>query len=431
MKRITPVFLILLALAWSSAFGQTTLPSVPGNPALKEPPSGISGSHPQNIDWFNWEAGQWQPDKKVTLTYTGWGDPLIEIWEYEDDVTPDLKITYSYNNDQLQTGALEQEKVDGAWVDRTRYTTEYNARGYVTLEKQETNVDGSWLILYATTSEYEFQGDVLHQVTSYDYDLNEMTFKPESRTTYTYYQNGLVSEAFTEVNVDGVWYNGTKAFYFWETSTRLDYMLVDSWVDTDWMHFWKYDFNYLDEESYDFIMFLYNFVTSEYDNPYLKGSYRFDTHHNLVLYTQEMQSSGNWILYFGHQYDITYEGNLAVQRIAKTWAVGASSWENATKEVFKNFINLGMEDPVSLSLRLDCYPNPAGDRVTVDFSAFGSQAWRIELIDLSGKPVRTVNPELPAGRITWDIGGLPPGLFLIRMSDQQGRTLTRNLIRIR
>jgi hypothetical protein len=416
-------------LTWNNVLGQVSLPSFPGTPAPKELPSGIVGSHPQNIDWFDWVSGQWQPEKKVTLTYTGWGGPLVEIWEYENEAIPDFKIIYSYSNDQFQTGALEQEKVDGAWIDRTRYTSEYNAQGYVTLEKQEINVGGTWEIIYATMSEYEFQGEVLQKVTNHEYDPEEMMFKPDSRATYTYYQNGLVSEVLSEVNVEGVWFNANNIFYFWETSTRLDYMLVDSWVETEWMHFWKYDMNYLDDESYDFIMYLYNFLTSDYDTPYLKGSYRFDTHHNLVLYSQEMQDNGSWRLYFGRQHDITYEGNRAVQRITKEWTVGASSWENATKEVFKNFINLGMEDPVSLSLRLDCYPNPAGDLVTVDYSAFGSQAWKIELIDLSGKPVRTLNPELPAGRITWDIKELPSGLYLIRMSDQMGRTLTRNLIR--
>ncbi|MDD3811402.1 MAG: T9SS type A sorting domain-containing protein, partial [Bacteroidales bacterium] len=162
--------------------------------------------------------------------------------------------------------------------------------------------------------------------------------------------------------------------------------------------------------------------------PYMRIVTRYDSHLNMILDTIEMFVVDEWVMMSGVRMDITYEGNRAVQQIQQA-SFNGGPWENVMKEVYKNFINLGMEDPLNLSLRLTCYPNPAGDEVILDYSALSSSVWKIEVINLNGKPVRVLNPELPAGRVTLDIQDLPAGFYIIRMIDKMGRTETRQLIK--
>lgn len=428
MKRIGLLTMLALMPALNPLLSQNIPVQLPGQDIKQaSATSSIEGSYPQTVEWFNWISNEWQVDKTVTFTYASWGDPLNELWDYP--TRNDKKITMAYNSNHLPTDILIQEKVGDVWVDKTRGFRAWDSYGQMTEAKQEHNVDGTWYIDFWNKTEYEMADGKVAKMTQYAYNESTADLKLSSRITYSYDNKGLLSKTFTETYTDSQWINSQNTYYSWNAQGKEDYIIIESWVETMWMKLYKTTFTWRENDSYDQITNTYNFLTQDFDNPFMRSTYNLDQHHNLIYTKTEVWSNGTWAGSYGWQYDITYEGNKAVQRITKMWDTTSGSFVNMFKEVFKNFINLGMEDPVTLSIRLDCYPNPVSNYLTLDYSAFGSSAWTIELMDMNGKKIKTANPELPAGRITWNIAKIPAGYYVVRMTDNLGRTITKSIVK--
>jgi hypothetical protein len=71
------------------------------------------------------------------------------------------------------------------------------------------------------------------------------------------------------------------------------------------------------------------------------------------------------------------------------------------------------------------YPNPAGEKITVDFSQLYNSA-TLQLMDISGKTV--FRTQLTSNRQTIDISALPAGTYLYRISNQKGLEETGKLV---
>lgn len=84
--------------------------------------------------------------------------------------------------------------------------------------------------------------------------------------------------------------------------------------------------------------------------------------------------------------------------------------------------------PSGETLRL--YPNPAGDRLTLEWSSPAGGPAIIDLLDMGGRFVRRL-AELPAGvteaRETLSLAGLPAGAYIVRMQTPAGLTYRRLL----
>lgn len=68
-------------------------------------------------------------------------------------------------------------------------------------------------------------------------------------------------------------------------------------------------------------------------------------------------------------------------------------------------------------------PNPAQDRAEVSVMLRNNGAVKVELVDLLGRPVRTVDQGVrPAGLARWslDLNGLPDGLYVVRVQQEDG-----------
>jgi len=71
------------------------------------------------------------------------------------------------------------------------------------------------------------------------------------------------------------------------------------------------------------------------------------------------------------------------------------------------------------------YPNPAGEKITVDFSQLYNSA-TLQLMDISGKTVFI--SQLTSNRQTIDISALPAGTYLYRISNPKGLEETGKLV---
>jgi hypothetical protein len=75
---------------------------------------------------------------------------------------------------------------------------------------------------------------------------------------------------------------------------------------------------------------------------------------------------------------------------------------------------MGMED-VTHSVAPEVYPNPATDRLTVVYPQGIERVERIELVDVSGRVVRTFVP-LTTGQAVMELEGQAEGLYLVRIT---------------
>lgn len=92
---------------------------------------------------------------------------------------------------------------------------------------------------------------------------------------------------------------------------------------------------------------------------------------------------------------------------------------------------VGVVSPESGVNTFDVYPNPAQDNTMVEFSMTENNNINVEIIDLSGKVVQQVyKGDLGAGehRFPVQTAELSAGLYLVRLTTDEGEYLTRKLV---
>lgn len=82
---------------------------------------------------------------------------------------------------------------------------------------------------------------------------------------------------------------------------------------------------------------------------------------------------------------------------------------------------------------LTLYPNPATDRLMLDFSLLEGTELRILLTDLTGRVIETLQPGyIPTGdqHAELDLPQVPPGLYFLTIQDDRGGSLTRRWVKM-
>lgn len=424
MKRLFFFLIICLTFIGNRSLGQT-LPGLPGgNSRLKGVLSTVIGSYPQQVDWFNWAGSAWAADKIQKITYNQSGDPLTLEWDLNSGI--DTKTTYTYNSNRMPTVILNQEKSGEAWVNVSRTRTEFDSNNNPTLEISEVFQGNTWVMSGGMQFTNEMVDGKLYRMTISDYDLNSAQYVLISRTTFEYGSNGMINAMISETHETGSWVNSIRMNYTWETDGKENIVIVETWETERWVLMGKYVYEWTANDSSSSIFSSWDQETNDY-LPMMRDISQNDSHGNLILRTNEFWMGMSWFLSTGSQYDITYQGDNATQRITKKWS--GVAYNNETKEVFSSFINLGIDDPTSLFLSLDCFPNPANDVLIIRYNALSSITRSIELVDMLGKTLITQAPQLSAQRLTWDISEIPAGVYLVRMTDNYGQVVIRKIIK--
>jgi len=82
--------------------------------------------------------------------------------------------------------------------------------------------------------------------------------------------------------------------------------------------------------------------------------------------------------------------------------------------------------------RINVFPNPAYDDVSVEISTVGSEEITLGLYDITGKQIlqtSALDSKTAAGNVNWDLSGLEPGIYFIRGRIGQ-ELITRKLIKL-
>jgi len=77
------------------------------------------------------------------------------------------------------------------------------------------------------------------------------------------------------------------------------------------------------------------------------------------------------------------------------------------------------------------FPNPANEQITLGFSLAQSESARLDLLSLTGQPLRTVLPMRPfavgAHKVTVSLNDLPAGIYLLRLQSDR-TTMTQRVV---
>ncbi len=91
-------------------------------------------------------------------------------------------------------------------------------------------------------------------------------------------------------------------------------------------------------------------------------------------------------------------------------------------------ITTGIEETALNPTRFDVYPNPATDLVTIDLNFDQKTDTKIELFDVVGQRLELISDfGGNEDQITFNVGELPHGLYLIKVTDREGRVVSKKL----
>lgn len=431
MKPLLTVFFILFLLGGLSARPQetriqdpsTTIGSMVGTPTP-------NNGYPTHRDEAVWQESDWQPLAHTDVTYDSDGKVTSEIITYTDGE----QYRYIYEGDNEHSYTYCSKYTGEDWEPFSREVSDLDpATGIEYHYIREMYIDGFWYKVMEWNAWLEFLEGRLGRRTVSEYNEETKQTEYTYRYTYTYLESGSCSSMTTEKYTDGTFVNYVKDDYSWLNELQYAQVLQSHWTGTAWLQNGKFEYNWIDDHSYIWTYFTRLNETSPW-NPFLRLTDRFDERGNQVEYLQERYMNQLWTLTFGSQYILTYEGTNLTEKIAQDWQSGglksgSGEWVNAYRIVYSDFLNLGTGDLQSTSLQMTCYPVPAGDQLTIEIHSVDPTSKTLMLTNLRGQPIREETVSPLSSVVSWDITGLPAGIYLIRLTDPSGRNLLREIIK--
>jgi hypothetical protein len=436
MKKKSTLFLLVLALGSLALFSQTVPQEVleHKSPPLvnveMDPPT---RELPAEMESYLWQEESWILEFIASFTYTSFD--LVETKEthFTNPSEPSTLSTYTYNNDEVLTQRLDQERIDGNWVNKSRTRTEFNEQGMPYLMIDEDWLDDAWLIDNGVMNEYTFDGNNVATVTTSTYNKDNGLYEPKFKYIYTYDNQGRPDITINQNWMDGDWVNGFRFQTFYLGNNDIDYELMDMWMGTEWMPMSKTVWEYLANDGYVYTSLNWDMLTSTY-NESMKTRMENDEH----LYTTLMETSvfmnDVWSLVVGSQYENTYEGNALVQRITNVWSIAeplvktGGSYKPQIKEVFSEFGQSGIDNPANSTPDLSLYPNPVDDILTVEFSSSYPQQLTLVLSDVTGRVIMKQEIEQALRQVRVDLSRISPGLYFLSAQVEDNQPMIKRVV---
>jgi hypothetical protein len=109
----------------------------------------------------------------------------------------------------------------------------------------------------------------------------------------------------------------------------------------------------------------------------------------------------------------TVSGTLLQQPFIQV-GINASSYSNVTADGVKIVLN-------ATYYNVSCYPSMVSDLMTIDFSNAKGGTTQIDIISLTGTPVRSYVKEIAAGEsLELNLSDLYPGLYICKIQNAEG-----------
>jgi hypothetical protein len=162
--------------------------------------------------------------------------------------------------------------------------------------------------------------------------------------------------------------------------------------------------------------------------------YKYDEQFNMTWSTWESWKEGAWSYDRGQQWAITYANSLAVERVCQEWVLPTATqegfWAYTTKELFSNYLPVGISDEKLIDKGISIYPNPFHDQIRIDFPETYSRPVMIWVMDVAGRIYYQKECPTSNHTLTFDLYDLPVGAYLIRILSPDGFSQSVRIVRI-
>ncbi len=392
------------------------------------------------------------------------------IWSAEGaSWTPVVHYTYTYNNQGLWQTITERSLITNQETDRT-IDIVYDAQGRQ-LESIHQAWNNAWVNETRSRNEYDAQSGQPKLSTEEEWRNNSWQLESGTRYTYTTGTGNRVEQTLTESYESGAWVNSSRTVNTFSgsgtnpvTSTTSEWD-NGAWVVTDRTTDITYYENgqvksYIeevyDEEEEAWVKSQYTLTYSEDaakntstitivqadmvgENwvPASRTSIVTLTTGETYLGAQsfsELKSEfaiGNeWMLAFHLLAEITRDANGNItELIAKNYDLETEAYENLTRFVYSDFINLNTTSAENevLASALQLYPNPTHDNLSIALDLSKVQGASLSIHNLTGQKVL----ELASlrGETVVDLGHLPSGVYMVRVTGTNKAGITRKIVK--
>lgn len=382
----------------------------------------MSESYPGHTEEFRWET-DWIPLRTIETSYETFGSPkVIEITQ-DENKTREL---YAYNNQHRETEVVEQQFIDGDWVNLSRHSLSYNNQGMVTQFLDEEWTGTEWQTKGGMQLIYEMEDDQLVVLTSKFWNEETSEWENSMRETYTYSGSGTNFTSAVMEMWDGEWKLTMKYEYSWDSDKMLESMSY-TYENGEWLLMSKTVYEFSDEKD---VMTSYSYIGPDEWMPSSRSTTLYDDHENVTLETTEMYME-DWMVLFAGKFLLTYSGDNLTQRITQTYSMfppatqGTTSglfYVNALKEVYSNFASLSTEVAQLPVLEMSVFPNPAGKEALVRLSHAKAGPVTLTVYAMTGQEIiketftcngSDVNHQLNLSEVL-------PGSYLLILRDNLG-----------
>ena len=382
--------------------------------------------YPTNTSWYLEQSFENTYDEQNRLT---------SVTHYDGIQTN--KTEYTYNEQSLIVEAISTYLSGNTWELNTKHTNEYDEAGNLTLYIGYNYFDG-WI--ESAKRVYEYENGLLQNEVYYDFV--EDHWQPHYMTDYYYNAQGLCAQVISSI-WEGEWYLVYKTEYAYnEQGSCIEMAYYNRTSNDEWSGDGRYVFEY-DTAGHLLSMIGFDqYIGSQVYYYDLKTEFLYDDNYNCTAYNVYDNFSGDWQLEDG--YEMTYDPSVGIDQIAglnrfwNTMEIGGPILERVDLgiPVYNKLLKMkflegveeidlmdfyyseynGLDDPTESLLSV--WPNPATETVHIE----GSEAAEVQVYNALGQMVKTVR-----GTNEIDIADLAKGVYLLRITDADGKVYTNKI----
>lgn len=343
-----------------------------------------SNADVENVTFFEWTGGSWNPVHREWNLYDETGRRLAEavIEIYQNGVWGvSERFVFSYDaNGTLASIIAQLAGGPSGWQNTARWDYQYTPTGsgqtVVLLISEWGTAWNAWSPMGRVTDVQDELGRLVESVSEFWVDTPVGKYEPSTRTTCTHNASRTQTICITQLWFAGEWMDTQRENYLFDLLSRLRSLFA---------------------EDMDF-------------------------------FTQEWVNS--W--YESHEYDEMHGEKTEI--VFHYW--NGEGWDKANRSAFTWSLKpgVGVEPgvPEHFSLAQN-YPNPFNPSTEISFTLSAPSRVELVVMDVLGREVaRLVDGGAPAGttRLSWNASSLPSGMYVYRLTTNEG-TLARTAVLLR
>ena len=389
-------------------------------------------SRPGRAVQTDWNSGtQAWSTTATTETYTYDSRANLTSETFADSATAQLtnRSLYAYNAQNRNTEELFQQWLNGAWVNSNRYIATYDTQGNPTEELNQEWQNGAWVTRGGRQYANTYTNNVLTEQIEKDWDNG--VFVNKQRLLFTV-ANGQWTDVVRQLWELGAWENDTRftslVWYNWPAQQPASYR------EQEWQGVWedalRYTLTYapngtvvgLEEEAVGPGTWALSGRTTD----------TFDSFGNELGFRFESWSGTAWVLEFEERNLLAYTAaNDVRRRVSQRFSRsgGSTGFENRERYNYSNFLSITLGTaPAALVAQTQLYPNPTTGTATLVLAGLKQPGGvRLDVLNALGQPLlqRTTRPGAALVSETLDLGGLPAGVYAVRLHTAEGTVVKR------